>query len=80
MTFRLVPDQKPDEILALAEKHFLKHCPPGIRLESSGDDQKRALTPADAKAAGADFIVVGRPIIEASDPAEAAKKVLKEIG
>ena len=33
VTFRLVPNQKPDEILALAEEHFRKHCPPGIRLE-----------------------------------------------
>ena len=33
VTFRLVPDQTPDEILTLAEAHFRKHCPPGIRLE-----------------------------------------------
>ena len=33
VTFRLVPNQKPDEILTLAEEHFFKHCPPGILLE-----------------------------------------------
>jgi acetylornithine deacetylase/succinyl-diaminopimelate desuccinylase-like protein len=33
VTFRLVPDQRPDPILDLAEAHFRKHCPPGIRLK-----------------------------------------------
>lgn len=52
---------------------------PGIRSASRSDDQKRAVTPAVAKANGADFIVVGRPIIEAEDPAAAAAAILKEI-
>jgi len=52
---------------------------PGIRPASRGDDQKRAVTPAQAKANGADFIVVGRPIIEAEDPAAAAAAILKEL-
>jgi orotidine-5'-phosphate decarboxylase len=38
------------------------------------------LTPRDALAAGADHLVVGRPITEASDPAGAARMVLAEIG
>lgn len=33
VSFRLVPDQTPEGILALARRHFAKHCPPGIRLE-----------------------------------------------
>jgi len=33
LTFRLVPDQKPAEILAKVRAHLLKHCPPGIQLE-----------------------------------------------
>jgi len=35
-TFRLVPDQKPDEILARVEAHLRKHCPPGVELEITG--------------------------------------------
>ncbi len=52
---------------------------PGIRPASRGDDQKRAVTPAEARANGADFIVVGRPIIEVADPAAAAAAILKEL-
>lgn len=55
---------------------------PGIRPAWSlvgKDDQKRIVTPADAVQSGADFIVVGRPIRDARDPAEAAKRVAEEI-
>ena len=52
---------------------------PGIRLKEAKDDQKRVATPSSAVKAGADFIVVGRPIIEAPSPAEAAKKISEEI-
>ena len=53
---------------------------PGIRLEPRpGDDQKRVATPSAAMKAGADFIVVGRPIIEAENPAEVAKRIHEEI-
>lgn len=45
---------------------------PGIRLSSkTTDDQKRIVTPADARAAGASHIVVGRPITQAKDPHQA---------
>ena len=54
---------------------------PGVRpLGADLDDQKRIKTPADAIAAGADHIVVGRPIIRASDPAGAAINILSSIG
>ncbi|HTQ30530.1 MAG TPA: orotidine-5'-phosphate decarboxylase [Opitutaceae bacterium] len=55
---------------------------PGIRLagESGGDDQKRTLTPVEAARAGANYIVVGRPILKARDPAAAARAILAEIG
>ena len=52
---------------------------PGIRIQETKDDQKRVATPSSAIKAGADFIVVGRPIIEASNPAEAAKKISEDI-
>lgn len=56
---------------------------PGIRpLWSLGkkDDQKRVVTPKDAIKNGSDFIVIGRPILEAKDRKEAADKVLEEMG
>jgi orotidine-5'-phosphate decarboxylase len=52
---------------------------PGIRPEALGDDQKRAVTPAAARAAGADYIVVGRPITAAADPAAAAARILEAL-
>lgn len=55
---------------------------PGIRPagESGGDDQKRTLTPAEAARAGSNYIVVGRPILKAKDPAAAARAILAELG
>jgi len=53
---------------------------PGVRPAGSAlFDQKRVTTPRAAIVAGADFIVVGRPIIEASDPAEAARRIIDEM-
>jgi orotidine-5'-phosphate decarboxylase len=53
---------------------------PGIRPAGWGPgDQARPATPAGALAAGADYLVVGRPIIEAADPAAAAEAILEEM-
>jgi len=53
---------------------------PGVRPAGAArDDQKRFATPAEALAAGADHIVVGRPIRTAPDPATAARAIVAEI-
>ena len=55
---------------------------PGIRPEwsqISSDDQNRITTPGKAIEAGADLIVVGRPIRDAKNPDEAAQKIVSEI-
>lgn len=53
---------------------------PGVRPPGTGHgDQARVMTPAEAIAAGASHIVVGRPITEAPDPAAAAQAILKQI-
>ncbi|MFQ5867140.1 MAG: orotidine-5'-phosphate decarboxylase [bacterium] len=57
---------------------------PGIRPlapeKSLPDDQKRVMAPGEALGKGADYIVVGRPIIEAPDPVGAVKAILQEMG
>jgi orotidine-5'-phosphate decarboxylase len=53
---------------------------PGVRPAGSGPhDQARIVTPADAIAAGASHIVVGRPITEAADPAEETRAILGQL-
>ena len=72
----------PHEIRLLREivgKEFLI-VTPGIRPSSAkASDQKRVMTPAEAIAAGADYIVVGRPIIAAEDPVEAVARIVEEM-
>jgi len=54
---------------------------PGIRLSGEGaQDQKRVATPAVAKSAGADFLVVGRSITRADDPAAVLERIRAEVG
>jgi len=53
---------------------------PGVRpKDSKADDQKRTLTPRAALQAGADYIVVGRPIVKAPDPVRAADEILRDM-
>jgi orotidine-5'-phosphate decarboxylase len=76
------------ERIRAACSHKLKLITPGIRPAAAGDappaggddqNQKRARTPREAAVAGADFIVVGRPITAAADPAAAAAAILAEL-
>jgi len=55
---------------------------PGIREPGAAvlDDQRRTATPAEAVAAGSDYLVVGRPITKAADPADAARRILEAMG
>ncbi|MBN2621553.1 orotidine-5'-phosphate decarboxylase [candidate division WOR-3 bacterium] len=55
---------------------------PGIRPAHSlveSDDQARVMTPKEAVKAGVDYMVIGRPIVKAASPKEAAEKILQEI-
>jgi orotidine-5'-phosphate decarboxylase len=53
---------------------------PGIRPAGAGrNDQRRVATPAEAVAEGADYVVVGRPVLAASDPAAAARAIVEEM-
>ena len=53
---------------------------PGIRLpDAVADDQKRTLTPKEALSAGADWLVIGRPIYAAQNPRQAAEAILKSL-
>ena len=72
----------PQEVALVREacgKDFLI-VTPGIRATGAArGDQARTATPAAAVAAGADYIVVGRPILEAHDPAAAADAIVREL-
>ena len=52
---------------------------PGIRVNGATDDQRRTATPAAAIAAGANYIVVGRPITAAADPRSAAQAIVDSL-
>lgn len=66
------------EIHAACGEDFLT-VTPGIRFkDSAADDQKRIMTPAEAKLAGSDFIVVGRPITAADRPIDAYQRCREE--
>jgi orotidine-5'-phosphate decarboxylase len=71
----------PHELVCLRPRFpRLKIVTPGIRAASARrDDQSRTLSAADALAAGADYLVVGRPIIAAADPRQAAAELAHSI-
>jgi orotidine-5'-phosphate decarboxylase len=66
-------------VRAIAPAGFLI-VTPGVRpAGSAAGDQKRVMTPAEARRAGADLVVVGRPLRDAPDPAAAARAVAAEL-
>jgi orotidine-5'-phosphate decarboxylase len=72
----------PEEAASLRKivGHQMVLVTPGIRpAGSTSGDQKRIMTPARAISAGADYLVVGRPILEAGDPKAAAEAIQVEI-
>jgi orotidine-5'-phosphate decarboxylase len=72
----------PEEAAALRKivGHQMRLVTPSIRpAGAEAGDQKRIMTPARAIAAGADYLVVGRPIVEAADPKAAAEAIQAEI-
>jgi orotidine-5'-phosphate decarboxylase len=72
----------PEEAAALRKivGHQMNLVTPGIRpAGGAAGDQKRIMTPGRAIAAGSDYLVVGRPIVEASDPKAAADAIQAEI-
>lgn len=73
----------PLEIVALRQllPEGVQLVAPGIRTGGeSPDDQKRTLTPREALEAGADWLVIGRPIYAAPDPRAAAERILASLG
>lgn len=75
----------PKELSLLSGFKELIKVTPGVRPEwAAVNDQKRVMTPAEAVAVGADYLVIGRPITEYPDelggPVAGAKKVAEEIG
>ena len=72
--------QEIEVIRAAVDKPDFVIVTPGIREASdAADDQRRVRTAAEAIRAGADYLVVGRPILNAADPAAAANRVVSEI-
>ena len=68
------------EALRAALGDDFKLVVPGIRPQwADDDDQKRIVTPAEAVAKGADYLVIGRPITAADDPADAARRIAAEL-
>ena len=71
--------QEADELRRICGDDFLLVCP-GVRPTwAAKGDQQRAMTPAQAVAAGASYLVIGRPITQAADPAAAFQRICDEI-
>jgi len=74
------PHDQPDDIRQAVGAPSLLVVTPGVRPAGSPtDDHRRSATPGQAIAAGADYLVVGRPIIAHPDPAGAAQRIIAEM-
>jgi len=74
------PYDNPNEIRELAGEDKLLIVTPGVRLAgTSADDHKRPGTPAQAIAAGADYLVVGRPIVKSENPTLVAAQIIEDM-
>lgn len=74
------PQDNPDAIRRRLGAERLLVVTPGVRLAGAGlDDHKRSGTPAQAIADGADYLVVGRPIVQADDPAAMAARIIADM-
>ena len=69
----------PHELDLVVARKSLLSITPGIRLFESSDDQSRVMTPKDAISKGADYIVIGRPITNASNIGEALQEIHNSI-
>lgn len=67
-------------VRSVVNRRDFKVITPGVRpAEAARHDQKRVMTPSRAISAGADYIVVGRPITNAPNPVNAARRIVEEI-
>jgi orotidine-5'-phosphate decarboxylase len=74
------PQDNPNAIRARLNTERLLVVTPGVRLAGGAlDDHKRSGTPAQAIADGADYLVVGRPIVQADDPAAMARRIIADM-
>jgi len=74
------PDDNPNQLRRRLGAESLLIVTPGVRLAgSSADDHKRPGSPAQAIAAGADYLVVGRPIVKSHDPALAVAQIIEDM-
>ena len=69
----------PHELELVSKRETLLSITPGIRFQQSNDDQKRVMTPKEAKDLGADYLVIGRPITGAENIFEALEKIYQSI-
>jgi len=70
----------PNEIRRIVNNDGLLIATPGVRMHgTAADDHKRFATPSEAISHGADYIIVGRPIVAAPDPRARAQEIIREM-